>query len=359
MNRSELAEASCIVVKVGSSSLTSPDGSLDMEQLERLTTVLSAAHQRGQRVVLVSSGARAAGMAPLGLTGKVTDIRLQQAAAMVGQSRLMAAYERAFSRTGITVGQVLLTAADVIDRSHYANAQVAISRLLDLRVIPIINENDAVVTDELRFGDNDRLAALVSHIVAADALVLLTDVDGLYTAPPSVQGARLIAEVSDPEELFGLDIQARGSSTVGTGGMRTKVEAARLATSGGVGVLLTNTERIADVFSDGAAGTWFRPTGVRTSARKLWLEHAAFARGRILVDDGAVRAIRRGASLLHVGVVGIKGRFDSGDLVEVCDVRGNVVARGLCGYGSDKVAMMETGDDVERPIVHHNDLVLV
>lgn len=357
--RGQMRRAERVVVKVGSSSLTLADGSLDITRLNALTRELSAARNRGQQVVLVSSGARAAGMPALGLTGKASDVRLQQAAAMIGQSRLMAFYERAFADSGITVGQVLLTAADVIDRKHYANAQEALNCLLDLGIIPIVNENDAVVTDELRFGDNDRLAALVAHIVAADALVLLTDVDGLYTAPPSVTGARLIDSVSCAEDLTGLDITGRGSSTVGTGGMRTKVDAARLATAGGVGVLLTSVANVGSALQEGRTGTWFVPTGVRTSARKLWLEHAAQASGRIIVDDGAVRALDRGASLLHVGVVGIKGRFGAGDLVDIVDVRGDVVARGLAGYSSDKVVVMELGDDVARPVVHRNDLVRV
>lgn len=358
-SRSQMSTAQRIVVKIGSSSLTLPDGSLNLDCLTRLTKELSAARSRGQQVVLVSSGARAAGIAPLGLQGKFTETRLQQAAAMVGQSRLMAAYEGALSKDGIGVGQVLLTAGDVIDRRHYANAQEALNLLLDLGIIPIVNENDAVVTDELRFGDNDRLAALVSHIVAADALVILTDVDGLYTAPPERAGAKLISEVRGNEDLAGLDVTGRGSSLVGTGGMRTKIAAAQLATSGGVGVLLTSADYLSDALAGGGRGTWFVPTGVRTSARKLWLEHAAQVNGRIIVDPGAVAALERGASLLHVGVMGIKGHFRSGDLVEIADIYGNVVARGLAGYASDRVAMMENGDDVDRPVVHRNDLVRV
>ncbi|MDO4887261.1 MAG: glutamate 5-kinase [Actinomycetaceae bacterium] len=356
-DRSLLGSASRLVVKVGSSSLTLSDGSLNLEALSYLAGQLIEARGRGQQVVLVSSGARAAGTRPLGLNGRPREVRLQQAAAMVGQSRLMAAYEREFGRAGTTIGQVLLTVSDVVDRRQYANAQESLSCLLDLGIIPIVNENDAVVTEELRFGDNDRLAALTAHLVAADALILLTDVDGLYTAPPKVPGARLIEEVSQPGDLGSLRITGRGSD-FGTGGMRTKVDAARLATSGGVPALLTAADRLGDALRGERVGTWFEATGVRTSARKLWIEHAAQVCGQIVVDDGAAAALRRGgASLLHVGVTGFEGRFDVGELVEIVDEPGGVVARGLAGYSSEQLGSPDAR--FPRPVVHLNDLVLV
>ena len=360
LNRRLLGRAKRIVVKVGSSSLTLPDGNLNEVQLAELAAVLSAAHVRGQQVVLVSSGAAAAGLAPLGLNGKPSEMPLHQAAAMVGQTRLLAAYQSEFAKAGITIGQVLLTAEDVVNRRHYANAQSALSTLLSLGIIPIVNENDAVVTDELRFGDNDRLAALTSHLVDADALILLTDVDGLYTAPPRVPGARLISEVSALGQLEGLEITGHGSN-VGTGGMRTKVDAADLACSGGVSVLLTSAENIGPALEGQNVGTWVHPTGRRSSARHLWLEHAAQVRGKIIVDDGAAAALRRrGTSLLPVGVMAVAGRFAAGDLVEIREPGGRVIGRGLSGFSSEDLARIAVNREEAhglRPVVHVNDLV--
>ncbi|MCF2707097.1 glutamate 5-kinase [Arcanobacterium haemolyticum] len=362
LNRHLVGQARRIVVKVGSSSLTMPDGSLNWEQLTQLARVLGQARKRGQEVVLVSSGAAAAGRGPLGLTGRQREIHMHQAAAMVGQSRLMAAYDHEFHKTGITIGQVLLTVEDMVNRRHYSNAQSALTTLLGLGVIPIVNENDAVVTDELRFGDNDRLAALTAHLVAADALILLTDVDGLYTAPPKNPDARLIRTVNSREDLAALEITGRGSD-VGTGGMRTKVDAAALACAGGVPVLLTSAENIGDALSGADVGTWFNPTGRRSSARRLWLEYAAAVSGQIIVDEGAARALRSGgASLLSVGVAGVAGRFEPGDLVEIYEMGGRLVARGLTNFASEELVRLagERGSTHGmRPVVHVNDLVLV
>ena len=234
------------------------------------------------------------------------------------------------------------------------------SPVLSLGIIPIVNENDAVVTDELRFGDNDRLAALTSHLVDADALILLTDVDGLYTAPPRVPGARLISEVSALGQLEGLEITGHGSN-VGTGGMRTKVDAADLACSGGVSVLLTSAENIGPALEGQNVGTWFHPTGRRSSARHLWLEHAAQVRGKIIVDDGAAAALRRrGTSLLPVGVMAVAGRFAAGDLVEIREPGGRVIGRGLSGFSSEDLARIAVNREEAhglRPVVHVNDLV--
>lgn len=359
-HRDQIAHASRIVVKVGSSSLTRPDGNLDVSQIASITRVLAAAHNRGQQVVLVSSGSTAAGIGPLGLSGKPHEMHLHQAAAMVGQSRLLAAWEAEFAKAGITIGQVLFTAEDVINRRHYANAQSALTTLLSLGVIPIVNENDAVVTDELRFGDNDRLAALTSHLVASEALILLTDVDGLYTMPPKFEGARLISEVRSMRELADLEITGRGSN-LGTGGMRTKVDAADLACSGGVATLVTSPDYLGPALAGETVGTWFHPTGQRTSARKLWLEHAAQVKGIILVDDGAAAALRRGGtSLLPVGVFAVAGRFASGDLVEIRQMGGTRIGRGVCGFSSEELTRIAGDKDAAhglRPVVHVNDFV--
>lgn len=359
-HRSQIAQAERVVVKIGSSSLTLPDSSLNLERISALTKALIGARQRGQEIVLVSSGSMAAGMGAVGLKGRPKDIPLHQAASMVGQSRLISAYQEQFAKADITVGQVLLTATDVMNRRHYANAQESLKLLLSYGIIPIVNENDAVITEELRFGDNDRLAALVSHLVAADALVLLTDVDGLYTAPPSQEGAELIREVDSIGELEGYEITGRGS-VVGTGGMATKVAAANLACSGGVGVILTSADHVNEALLGQEVGTWFRPAKERVPARRLWLAHAAESQGSIIIDEGAEKALRsRGASLLPVGIVAVAGRFVVGDLVDIRTLSGQSVGRGLTAFSSDDLARI-AADKSEahglRPVVHANDLV--
>ncbi|VDG76291.1 gamma-glutamyl kinase [Actinobaculum suis] len=354
-----ITQARRIVVKIGSSSLTLPDGSLNLQALHSLVEALASRHREGCQIVLVSSGAVAAGAHSLPVSRPKT-IRDKQAAAMIGQSRLMAAYENAFDRYGITIGQVLLTVTDVIDRNHYSNVQDALNALLAIGVIPVVNENDAVVTEELRFGDNDRIAALTSHLISADVLVLLTDVDGLYSAPPKEPGAYLIETVSGPEDLAGLLVTDRGSA-VGTGGMRSKVAAAELAVSGGVGVLLTAASKVKEVLAGEPAGTWFAPTGERESARSLWLAHVAEARGRVVVDAGAKAALQKNrASLLAVGVMGIAGRFARGDLIEVAGPDGKTFARGLSGWSAEALAEAIDTDAARgtRPVIHANDIAL-
>lgn len=360
-SREQIRHAERLVVKVGSSSLTLPDGTLDTDAIARLTQALIGARERGQEIVLVSSGSMAAGMNAVGLKGRPKDIPLHQAASMVGQSRLIAAYQAEFAKADITVGQVLLTATDVMNRRHYANAQESLLLLLSYGIIPIVNENDAVITEELRFGDNDRLAALTSHLVAADALILLTDVDGLYTSPPSHGGdARLISEVHAFEELEQYEITGRGS-VVGTGGMATKVAAADLACNGGVGVLLTSADNVERALAGENVGTWFAPTRSRSSARQLWLAHAAQSRGTVIVDSGAAEALRsKGASLLPVGVVAVAGRFTVGDLIDIQSVDGQRIGRGLTGFSSEdltRIAVDKESARGLRPVVHANDLV--
>lgn len=359
VNRALLSSAERIVVKVGSSSLTARDGGLNMHQLEELIDVLSGAVERGQETVLVSSGAIAAGLAPLGFTRRPKGVQDQQAAAMVGQQRLMAAYSDGFARRDITIGQVLLTQDDVVNRKHYANAQAALTRLLHYGVVPIVNENDAVVTDDLRFGDNDRVAALVAHLVNANALILCTDVDGLYTAPPHHPDARLISEVNRVEDLEGLTISGKGSE-VGTGGMRTKVAAADIATRAGVGVLLANTADLRRALTGEVVGTWFTPRGHRVNSRELWLRYSAMSHGTITVDDGAAAALRKGgASLLAVGIDAVDGSFAAGDLVQIVDRAGIEVARGLCAFSDVEVRRFvdpEQDERAPRPIVHRDDM---
>jgi glutamate 5-kinase len=313
---------------------------------------------------VVSSGAIAAGLAPLGLRGRPRDLATQQAAASVGQLVLGHAYTESWARYERTVGQVLLTSDDLVRRAHYRNAQRTFSRLRGLGVVPVVNENDTVVTDEIRFGDNDRLAALVAHLVGADALVLLSDVDGLYDSDPRLGGARLITEVAGPADLRGVQVGTGG--TLGTGGMVSKLDAATLASHAGVPVLLAAAAQVGRALGQADVGTAFAPTGPRLSARRFWLRHAAGAAGRLRLDDGAVSAVvHRRRSLLAAGITGVEGDFEAGDVVELIDGQGVVVARGMVGF--DAVELPEligrsTRDlppELRREVVHADDLVPV
>jgi glutamate 5-kinase len=368
-SRALMPSARRVVVKVGSSSLTALDGRLDLGALRSLVESLAARRAAGHQVVLVTSGAIAAGLAPLGLSGRPNDLATAQAAASVGQGLLIARYTEAFASHGLRVGQVLLTVEDTIRRGHHRNAQRSLERLLALGVVPVINENDAVVTEEIRFGDNDRLAALVSHLVRADAMVLLTDVDGLYDGPPSRPGAKQIREVHGPADLAGIEVTARGSS-VGTGGMLTKLESVSIATASGIPVVLTKADRVAGALAGDEVGTWFAATGRRTSRRRLWISYAAKVRGRLVLDDGAVRAVLGGtASLLPAGIVAVEGEFEAADPVELVDDQGRVVARGLSAYGASEIPELmgqstpdlraSLGAGYDRAVVHRDDLVLI
>ncbi len=357
------------MVKVGSSSLTTADGALDHTRLGTLVDVIAARRSQGTQIVLVSSGAIAAGITPLGLPRRPRDLATQQAAASVGQGALVAAYSLAFGKHDLTVGQVLLTAEDVTRRSHYANARRTLDRLLDLGVVPVVNENDTVATHEIRFGDNDRLAALVAHLVHADALVLLSDVDGLYDGPPSKAGRSRVPLVRGPADLLDVKIGGSGSG-VGSGGMATKVEAAAIATAAGIMTILTSTAQAAEAMAGEDIGTLFVPTGSRRASRLLWLAHATTARGRLILDDGAVAAVvERRKSLLPAGILSVEGRFGDGDPVDLCDPAGRAVARGLVNYDSTELPGLlgrsthdlarELGPSFEREVVHRDDLVLL
>lgn len=369
VTRDLMSTAGRIVVKVGSSSLTGADGRLDVDALRALVDVLAARRVAGLEVVLVTSGAIAAALGPLGLSSRPSDLATAQAAAAVGQGLLVARYTEAFAGHGLRVGQILLTAEDTVRRGHYRNAQRSLERLLDLGVVPVINENDAVATEEIRFGDNDRLAALVSHLVRADAMVLLTDVDGLYDGPPSRPGTRRIAEVRGPSDIEGIEVTGRGSS-VGTGGMVTKLESVAIATASGIPVVLTKAANVAGALAGEEVGTWFHATGRRTSRRRLWLGYAARVRGRLVLDDGAVAAVQAGAaSLLPAGITGVEGNFKAADPVELVDTRGRVVARGLTAYDSEEIPDLmgqstgslrdSLGVGYDKAVVHRDDLVLV
>lgn len=364
-----LAGAARTVVKVGSSSLASADGGLDQANLDALVDCLAARVGAGQQVVLVSSGAIAAGLAPLGLTRRPRDLATLQAAASVGQGVLLAAYAAGFARHGLRVGQVLLTAEDVMRRAHYRNATRTFERLLSLGVVPVVNENDTVATEEIRFGDNDRLAALVVLLVGADALLLLSDVDALYDADPRLPGAHRIPEVAAgalPEARIG----GSGSRGLGSGGMASKVAAARVVASAGVPALIAAAADAGRALGGDAVGTLFHPGPRRVRARLAWIAHASAPRGSLILDDGAVRAVvAEGRSLLPAGVLEVAGDFLAGDPVDLLDTAGRVVARGLVGYDaaecppllgrSTRELARSLGPESARELVHRDDLVVL
>ncbi|MBO0869564.1 MAG: glutamate 5-kinase [Micromonosporaceae bacterium] len=365
--RGEVAAARLVVVKVGSSSLTTQDGGLDRVRVDKLVDALAGVPGEA---VLVSSGAIAAGLAPLGLPRRPRDLATQQAAASVGQGLLMQAYTDSFGRHRRTVGQVLLTVDDVTRRGHYRNAYRTLRRLLDLGTVPVVNENDTVATEEIRFGDNDRLAALVAALVHADLLVLLSDVDALYTGEPSRPGSQRIAEVRSQADLAGIAIGRRGRSGVGTGGMVTKVEAARIATGAGIPVVLTAAPLAAAALAGEPVGTLFHRVRERPAARLFWLAHATAPRGRLFLDDGAVVAVVvRRASLLPAGITAVDGRFAAGDPVDLVDPAGVPVARGLVNYDANELPGLlgrstvelaaALGPGYEKEVVHRDDLVLL
>lgn len=368
--RRAISRARRIVVKVGSSSLTSAaGGELDIARLTALVNALSGRRSEGTEIVLVSSGAIAAGIGPLGMSTRPSDLARQQAAASVGQGVLLSAYDRAFGRHGHTIGLVLLTVDDVTRRTSYTNAKRTFDSLLDLGVVPIVNENDTVATHEVRFGDNDRLAALVAQLVGADGLILLTDVDALYTAKPGTPGAERVAVVTEPAELEAISIGGTGSA-VGSGGMTTKVEAATIAGAAGIPTVLTSADQIAGALAGEDVGTVFHPQRRRRGSRALWLAHATTPRGSVQIDEGAVTALRdRGRSLLPAGITGVTGSFVDGDPVDVVGPDGAVIARGLVNYTSGELPHLmgrstkelaaEIGPQYEREVIHRDHLALL
>ncbi|MCF2588291.1 glutamate 5-kinase [Brevibacterium sp. UCMA 11752] len=367
--RTDIAAARRIVIKVGSSSLTTLDGGLDEAKLIALTDVIGAHRSAGHEVILVSSGAIAAGLEPMGLSKRPRDLATQQAAAGVGQGLLMAAYTRALGRYDLVPGQVLLSADDLIRRTRYKNAQRAIDKLLALGTLPIVNENDAVATEEIRFGDNDRLAALVAHLSHADALVLLSDVDALYSGPPNLPDSVCIEQVSSIADLGDIAIGGTGAAGTGTGGMATKVEAALMVADSGIPAVLTSAEKISAVLGGQHVGTWFSVTHKRRGTRLLWLRHLARTFGSVTIDDGAESAVlSRGTSLLAAGVTGVTGDFEAGDPIEIRNLGGEVIARGMTNFSSHELPGMfglstdelgtRLGNDYRKEVIHRNDLVL-
>lgn len=368
VHREAIRTARSVVVKIGTTALTTPSGVFDTGRLHNLADAIEARMRAGSDVVIVSSGAIAAGIEPLGLTRRPTDLATKQAAASVGQVALVNSWSAAFGRYERTVGQVLLTAHDISMRVQHTNAQRTLDRLRALSAVAIVNENDTVATNEIRFGDNDRLSALVAHLVGADALVLLSDIDGLYDGDPRKaphdNPARFIPEVDGPEDLDG--VTAGRGSHLGTGGMVSKLSSALLAADAGVPVLLAAAADAAAALDDASVGTVFAPRQERMSARRFWVRYAAEVAGVLTLDDGAVKAVvgqRR--SLLPAGITAVSGRFFGGDVVELRNDSAGLVARGVVAYDAAELSTMlgrSTTDlpaEMRRPAVHADDLVAV
>lgn len=361
-HRDAVRTARSVVVKIGTTALTNPKGMFDAARLSDLADAIEARMKAGSDVVIVSSGAIAAGIEPLGLTRRPTDLATKQAAASVGQVALVNSWSSAFHRYGRTVGQVLLTAHDISMRVQHTNAQRTLDRLRALHAVAIVNENDTVATNEIRFGDNDRLSALVAHLVGADALILLSDIDGLYDADPRKSDARFIPEVAAPDDLDG--VVAGGGSRLGTGGMASKLSSALLAADAGVPVLLAAAADAGRALTDASVGTVFAPRPERMSARRFWVRYAAESRGALKLDAGAVRAVvTQRRSLLAAGITAVEGRFHGGDVVEIHGPDGATVARGVVAYDAVELSNMvgrSSGDlpaEFRRPAVHADDLV--
>ena len=360
-----------VVVKIGTSSLTDDHGEIALHAIEKLCSEVAALRGHGHRVVVVTSGAIAAGLPPLGLGGaRPTDMPTLQAVSAVGQGRLVRVYDDVLARHNLVSGQVLLAPLDFMHRSQYLHARQTLTRLLDLGVVPIVNENDAIADDEIRFGDNDRIAALVAHLVGAQVLVILTDMPGVLTADPRLHAdATLIEEIVEVDHELEAAVGGAGTAR-GSGGMASKLAAAKIAAWSGVRAVIAAADRpgvlLGAVAGDAGVGTVVRPRDRRLPARKLWIAFAVGSSGTIVVDDGAHRALTgRNTSLLPAGVVDVQGTFDAEDAVELADTSGRVFAKGLSSHSSARVkewAGRRTTDlpvDVPHEVVHRDNLVVL
>ncbi len=372
LTRSAFRNARTVVVKVGSSLLTDPDSGLARPLIADLCEQVSGVLDAGRQVLLVSSGAVAEGLARLGLAARPAAVHELQAAAAVGQMGLVQAYEQAFSAHGRHTAVVLLTHDDLADRQRYLNARTALKTLLDYGVIPIINENDSVATDEIRFGDNDTLAALVTNLLQADTLVLLTDIDGLYEHDPRQgSGAERLTWAAASDKR--LDAFASGSGELGRGGMITKLQAARLAARSGASTVIASGREpgaLRAILQGEAVGTVLSADLSPLDARKRWIAGQLKAKGELRLDAGAVNALTaRGVSLLPVGVTGVSGRFSRGELVRCLDGDGRLVAQGLSNYSSDETLKVlgadsreiaaRLGYSLEAELIHRDNLVIL
>ena len=360
-----------VVVKIGTSSVTGADGAIDLARVGKLCAEVVALRALGHQVVVVTSGAIAAGLPALGMTrAQARDTATLQAISAVGQSRLMRVYDEVFAGHGVVCGQVLIAPLDFMVRQQYLHARSTLQRLLALGVVPVVNENDALADDEIRFGDNDRIAALVAHLLAADVLVLLTDIAGLLTADPRLDaGASLIEEIVEVDASLEAAAGGAGSAR-GSGGMASKLAAAKIAAWSGVQTVIAAADRpgvlAGAVAGDAGVGTIVRPRAKRLGARKLWIAFAVGSSGTIVVDAGARSALlERNVSLLPAGVLEARGRFGPGDAVELAGPDGRAFAKGLVQLGAAQLAAVagrrtsELGEGIPHEVVHRDDLVVL
>jgi glutamate 5-kinase len=366
-----------IVVKVGTSGITTGEGKLDHQEMQKLTGQIAAATKQGDKIVLVTSGAVAAGIAELGIPPKAKDVAFQQAAAATGQSVLMAKYRELFKKFDLKVAQILLTAEDLSNRASYVHTCDVLGLLLKIGVVPIINENDVVSVDELmrtegykvNFSDNDILSVLVAGAVCADLVIILSDVEGLYTADPAQPGAELIKTV----DAISAELKSslNGKSKLGRGGIQSKIKAAEIATSCGIPVVIANSRRenvILDILAGKDVGTYFKPQS-RMPAVKRWIAYGAAVKGQIHVNEGAKKAILEGSSLLPVGVVRVVGSFGVGDVISIVDQNNMEFAKGNPNYSSGELNLIKglqvtevhkkLGADKSKEVIEHRNIHLI
>jgi len=367
-----LSRAKRVVIKIGSTVLTGRATGVDKKRIEAISDDIAWLRSKGVEVVVVTSGAVSAGMHKMGLKEKPRVIDLKQAAAAVGQSALMRLYEKGLGRHDIGVGQMLLTSGDLMDRRRFLNARNTLGKLIEYGFVPVINENDTVSVEELRFSDNDNLAAFVTNLAEADTLVILSDVDGLFDKDPANQDARLITDVGcitpEVEKMAGASC-----SVFGTGGMASKLTAAKKAVARGAACFIINGKKdgnIKALFEGGPVGSYFMPGEACLTSKKHWIAFSMKEKGRLTVDAGAARALLKGGkSLLPSGIKSVEGRFAPGDAVEIADEDGRPIARGLVHYGYEEVEkiMGAKTSEIEKllgykycdEVVHRDDLVLV
>ena len=373
-DRATLKDANRIVIKVGSSTITYGNGKRNFSIIDRLAREIADLANRGLEIILVSSGAVAVGVDRLGLPAKPKTNPGKQAAAAVGQGVLMHTYEKIFAEYGQIVAQVLLTRVDSVDRHRYTNSRNTFLALLEHKVIPIVNENDVVAIDELKIGDNDNLSALVAGIVDADLLIILSDIDGLYTANPQKDPhAKLVNEVTDITPEIEASAGDAGSK-VGTGGMFTKIQAAKMATSSGINMIIASGEEkdaISRILEGEEIGTLFVSRENRLQFRKRWLAFGARLAGKIVVDDGCAKAVRKagGCSILPAGITDVEGEFEAGNTISVVNKAGHELARGLSNYSSEELGLIKGAktSEIENilghkhfdEVIHRDDLVIL
>lgn len=373
VSREKLHTAKRIVIKVGSSTITHSNGKRNFARIEKLAMELSDLSNQGKEIILVSSGAIAVGVDRLGLSEKPKTIPGKQAAAAVGQGILMHTYEKIFADYGQIVAQILLTKADAENRNRYTNCRNTFLKLLESKVIPIVNENDAVAVDEIKIGDNDNLSAIVASIVDADLLILLSDIDGLYTANPQIdKNATIITEVHEiTEEIESL--AGGAGSSLGTGGMATKIQAGKIAIHSGITMVIASGEEnnaITRIINGENIGTLFLSKENKLQFRKRWLAFGANISGKIFVDDGCVQAIsQNNSSLLPAGILGVEGEFENGHTVAICQVSGREIARGLANFSAKETLQIKglkssqveeiLGQKLYDEVVHRDNMVIL